>query len=258
MQTQTVFIVNQVTGFSNNLDGIFGQDQGDFGIRLNNATAWQNGPSSNGNDFTNGGVMAINGVVQSGNGTFTAGQPHILEAVSAGSSNFTAGIGEYFNNGVNTLRWYQGDIGEVLVYNGVLSTADQQAVTQYLAAKWFDIGSTGNNLLPTSTAVSITGSGATFDLGNVSQTIGSLAGVAGSNVNLENNVLTTGSDNTNTAFAGVISGGGILVKTGNGIFTLSGANLHSGGTHGHRRHAPRRQYDWFGDGHRPRDRRRRH
>ena len=226
--TQTVFIVNQVTGFANNLDGIFGQDQGDFGIRLIAANAWSN--PGNGNDFSNGGAMVINGVVQSGNGTFTAGEPHILEAVSASSSDIMAGLGEYFNNNVNALRWYQGDIGEVLVYDGVLSDFDNQAVTQYLAAKWLGIGSTGNDLLPTGTAVSITGSGATFDLGNISQTIGSLAGVEGSNVNLENNILTTGGDNTSTTFAGVITGSGSLVKVGSGVFTLAGVNLHSGGT----------------------------
>ena len=43
--------------------------------------------------------------------------------------------------------------------------------------------------------------------------------------------LTTGGDNTTTAFAGTISGGsGSLVKTGSGMFTLSGANTYSGPT----------------------------
>src|SRR6185369_556149 len=43
--------------------------------------------------------------------------------------------------------------------------------------------------------------------------------------------LTTGADDSNTAFSGVISGiGGSLVKAGSGRFTLSGINTYTGGT----------------------------
>ena len=43
--------------------------------------------------------------------------------------------------------------------------------------------------------------------------------------------LTTGGDNTSTAFAGVISGNsGALIKAGNGTLTLSGANTFTGAT----------------------------
>ena len=64
-----------------------------------------------------------------------------------------------------------------------------------------------------------------------SLTIASLSGAAGSTVTLGTGVLTTGSDNTSTTFAGVISGaGGSLVKVGSGMMTLSGANTYTGGT----------------------------
>ncbi|MFO1485304.1 MAG: autotransporter-associated beta strand repeat-containing protein [Verrucomicrobiaceae bacterium] len=60
-------------------------------------------------------------------------------------------------------------------------------------------------------------------------TIGSLAGVAGSLVNVENSTLHVGGDNTTDAdFAGVISGGGRVDKVGTGAQTLSGVNTFSG------------------------------
>jgi autotransporter-associated beta strand protein len=78
--------------------------------------------------------------------------------------------------------------------------------------------------------------GAILDLSvaNTSQTIGSLAGggTTGGNVTLANSiVLTLGLDNTNTSFAGVISGGtGGITKTGTGTQTLTGTNTYTGNT----------------------------
>jgi len=78
-------------------------------------------------------------------------------------------------------------------------------------------------------------SGATLDLNNFSQTIGSLAGggALGGNVTLgANATLTTGSNNTSTTFGGIISGTGTsgLSKNGRGTLTLTGANTYSGAT----------------------------
>ncbi len=84
--------------------------------------------------------------------------------------------------------------------------------------------------LPANTALSITSSGASFDLNGVSQAIGSLAGVAGSTVTLGSGTLTTGGDNTATTFAGAISGSGGLAKQGNAILTLTGNNTYTGTT----------------------------
>ncbi len=63
------------------------------------------------------------------------------------------------------------------------------------------------------------------------ETIGSLAGVAGSNAILADN-LTTGANNASTTFAGQVSGMGALIKSGTGTMTLNNAtaNTHSGGT----------------------------
>ena len=65
-------------------------------------------------------------------------------------------------------------------------------------------------------------SGAILDLNSFNQAIGSLAGAG--NVMLGSATLTTGNDNTSTAFSGGISGTGGLTKIGLGTLTLSGAN----------------------------------
>jgi autotransporter-associated beta strand protein len=79
--------------------------------------------------------------------------------------------------------------------------------------------------LPATTAVNLTAPGATLDLNGTTQTIGSLAGVAGSSVT-NGNLIVGGADST--TFAGVLSGGGGLTLTGAGSLTLTGANTYTG------------------------------
>ena len=63
------------------------------------------------------------------------------------------------------------------------------------------------------------------------RTIGSLTSAdPTTQVTLGGATLTTGNDNTNTLFAGTISGLGNLAKIGSGQFTLTGANSYSGTT----------------------------
>ncbi len=71
-------------------------------------------------------------------------------------------------------------------------------------------------------------SGATFNLANFSETVGSIAGAG--NIALGSGTLTSGGNNATTTFAGVISGTGGIAKAGTGTLTLSGANTYSGVT----------------------------
>jgi outer membrane autotransporter protein len=85
----------------------------------------------------------------------------------------------------------------------------------------------GANVLAPASAFSVN-SGATLDLGNANQTIGSLAGAG--TVTLGAGTLTTGGLGSSTSFGGVIAGSGALMKTGAGTMTLTGASTYTGGT----------------------------
>jgi len=70
-------------------------------------------------------------------------------------------------------------------------------------------------------------SGATLDLNNFDQAIGSLAGAG--TVIAGTGKLTTGGNNGSTVFSGVITGSNGLIKDGTGTFELSGSSPLSGG-----------------------------
>ncbi|MGE0859636.1 MAG: autotransporter-associated beta strand repeat-containing protein, partial [Gammaproteobacteria bacterium] len=75
--------------------------------------------------------------------------------------------------------------------------------------------------------------GARLDLNGTSETIGSLAGggTSGGEVAFGGATLTTGGDNTNTTFAGSLTGAaGILRKVGTGTLILTGENNYTGAT----------------------------
>ncbi|HEU0233509.1 MAG TPA: autotransporter-associated beta strand repeat-containing protein [Gallionella sp.] len=129
----------------------------------------------------------------------------------AGASTNTTGALTKLGNGTLTLSGANLYTGLTTVSAGNLTLAGGAAIV--------DAG-----------VVNLGTSGASLTL-SAGETIGSLAGVTGTNVNLGATTLTTGGNNSSTAYAGVIGGaGGILTKTGAGTFTLSGANTYSGGT----------------------------
>jgi len=129
----------------------------------------------------------------------------------------------------NASRYFDGSIGEILIYTNALGTVERQAVGVYLKRKWGISASPYRtvDVLPATTSVSIT-NGASLALQNVDQTICALAGTAGSRITLDGSLAVTG--NLSTAFAGTISGGGSLSKQGSGTLTLSGTNAYTGAT----------------------------
>ena len=124
--------------------------------------------------------------------------------------------------------FFNGDIGEVLIYNSTLTAEQRQATEAYLAQKWLGgAGVGGNNKLPTTTAMTID-AGGTYDLNGGTQTLASIAGEG--SITLGPGTLTVNST-ANVAYAGPISGsGGSLVFNGANKLTLSGANSFTGAT----------------------------
>ncbi|ONS97014.1 autotransporter outer membrane beta-barrel domain-containing protein, partial [Burkholderia cenocepacia] len=80
-------------------------------------------------------------------------------------------------------------------------------------------------------AVTLAGAGATFDVSGATaaQTLGTLTGAAGTNVNLGANALTLNGSGNGT-FGGAIGGTGGVTFAGTGTQTLTGANTYTGGT----------------------------
>ncbi|MDZ7616600.1 MAG: LamG-like jellyroll fold domain-containing protein, partial [Patescibacteria group bacterium] len=135
-------------------------------------------------------------------------------------------------------QWFNGDLGEILIFDRALTASERAFVEEYLMLRWLDGGSSLNNILPTDTNLLVGGS-ATFDLGGTSQTVASLADYAGSGGTVSNHAATTATltiaGNATTQFSGVLAdgpNGGMvnLVHGGTGTLMLTGDNTYSGTT----------------------------
>jgi hypothetical protein len=129
---QTVFIVNSTTS-ANGLDGIWGRDEADQGIRRNGTGAWHD-VTGNTDDFTNPGDLYVNGAFTSAapNGT-----PHVLTGIRTSSVTFPAtSIGDYFHVGTNASRAWGGQIGDVLAFNRPLSAEERIIIENSLSSKY--------------------------------------------------------------------------------------------------------------------------
>ena len=160
----------------------------------------------------------------------------------AASTNSTLGAARGTFNATNTLAafvntncWlgrseYTGDNTASATYNEarLWSRALSATDLQMLHTNGPDAGLSA--ALPPNTAVNLSGATGVLDLQNGAQSIGSLAGVAGSEVRLTSASLIAGGNNLSTTFAGFISGTNSFTKVGSGTLELSGANTHTGGT----------------------------
>jgi len=120
---------------------------------------WDMGDPTNGN--TGSWYPWDDGTIYEGWGTSsrkTTGNPttaldaFVLYSVASASGNFTTYINgvQFYTTGTNTTSWptapilgrnsestyFPGDIGEVIIYNSVLSTANRQSVETYLNGRW--------------------------------------------------------------------------------------------------------------------------
>ncbi len=152
-------------------------------------------------------------------------------AAAAAGGNVTLGAGTLTTGGNNGTTTYTGILSGTggLTKQGTgiftLSGANTYTGATTINAGTLTLGA-ANRIADTS-ALTVAG-GATFNLNNFAETIGSLAGAG--TVTLGTGILTAGGDNSSTTYSGVMSGTGGLTKAGAGIFTLSGANTYTGAT----------------------------
>ncbi|MBX9678173.1 MAG: SBBP repeat-containing protein [Gemmataceae bacterium] len=167
----------------------------------------------------------------------TFGAPTALASLSLSGGDVN-GAGSIATNGTTTVTntgtasTLSGTITGGSVAKGGAGTLTLTGANTYSGNTTISAGTLvvgGGSALPNGSAVDLTASGASLQL-NFNETIGSLAGVAGSVVTLGSNTLSTGGNDGLTTFAGAISGTGGLTKQGSGAFTLSGANSYQGTT----------------------------
>ena len=178
-------------------------------------------------------------------GSYSGYAVNLVDAYHGSSTTQTWALGQSYNPTAGGGRYFQGYVGEVLVYSTSLSLANQQLVEAYLNQKW-NLGIAGlpggNNLLPATTPLQVA-SGSTLDLGGLNQQVAYLsdytAGLGGSVINSNTgggaSILTLSPTGTSTTFSGVIAGGGTLgtinlVMSGSGAEVLAGSNTYTGST----------------------------
>jgi autotransporter-associated beta strand protein len=190
---KTIFIVSRLTGAqSTEWPGVWGQTGQDKGIRASaNTTQWI--IPGDGNDFCNGtgGSAFVNGVQKTAN-TDVGTTGHILTQYAGASAVWTSSmftsIGHYFLS--YPLRYYKGEIAELLVYNRTVTDAERMAIENYLNVKWFaekGIPVTAS-ALPAGVSLEMVNNG-TLDLAGNTQTFG---GIMGSGAITNGNAIVTG------------------------------------------------------------------
>ncbi|MBB6488514.1 autotransporter domain-containing protein [Rhizobium lusitanum] len=185
----------------------------------------------------NGGGLIVSNSAALGTGALNVNAAASLDA----STNVTLGNGINLATGTTLTIGGSNNLGLSgtiagaggLVKNGAATTMLTGANT-YTGETTINAGTlalgAGGSIAATGT-LNLTGAGATFDLSGASgaQTIGSLAGAAGTNVDLGSNSLTI--DGTiNATYAGTIGGAGSVTVSGAGTQSLTGTNVYTGGT----------------------------
>jgi autotransporter-associated beta strand protein len=187
---------------------------------------------------------AVNITASAGSARFdisgiTADSTAIGSLAAASSADATVNLGgkTLIAGGDNTSTTFGGVISNtgsfVKTGSGTMTLTRANTYTGATTISNGEIALAGSGDIANSSALNLAGATARFDISGktaAGETNGSLAGVAGSVVNLGSKNLNVGGDNTSTTFAGVITNTGSLTKSGTGTMTLSGDNTFSGGS----------------------------
>ncbi|PCE32533.1 autotransporter domain-containing protein [Burkholderia ubonensis] len=197
---------------------------------LNGASTYTGGTNLNGGSLVLGNNAALGvGVVNVGG----AATLDTTTSMTLGNA-INLGTGTALTLGGSNALGLSGPIsgGGGLVKNGDTTTTLTGA-NNYTGGTTINAGTLaiglGGSLAATGT-VNLANAGAAFDISEGgAQTIGGLAGVAGTNVSLGGNTLTLAGSG-NATYNGTIGGAGSLTLAGTGTQTLTGANVFTGGT----------------------------
>jgi len=169
-------------------------------------------------------AAATNAALGTARGTFNS--TNTLAAFTA--TNCWLGRSEYSSDYTASASY-----NEVRIWNRALAAGELQvlhAAGPNALVEALNLGRSAG-ALPANTAVNLAGNTAILEnLSGQPQAVGSLAGVAGSEVRLTAGALVAGGDNTSATFAGFISGPNGVVKLGSGAWTLTGNSTFTGAT----------------------------
>ena len=174
-------------------------------------------------------IANTNDVTVAGGATFNLNNFAETIGSLSGAGNVTLGTGTMTTGGNNGTTTYSGIMsgtgGLAKAGTGVftLSGANTYTGATTINAGTLQLGAAER--IANTSAVTVAW-GATFNLNNFVETIGSLSGAG--NVTLGSGTLTAGGNNTSTTYSGIMSGTGGLTKAGTGVLTLSGANTYTG------------------------------
>jgi autotransporter-associated beta strand protein len=248
--SNTLSVANTATTtFSGILSGLLAiaESAGRGNLVLSSANTYSGGTTltsgtlTAGNDSALGtGALALNGgTLQSSMAvtlanTFTVGGlgsiggSNALTLTGAGTLNSGASL-IVTNSATTTLSGVLSGAGELdeMAATGmlILSAANTYTGATSITGGTLQLGV--DNAVPSSSAVTVA-TGATFDLNNFNDSIGSLTDAG--NVSLGSGSLNAGADNTSTTFSGILSGTGNVTKIGTGTWTLTGNNTYTGAT----------------------------
>ena len=176
-------------------------------------------------NVTLGANAATNLTLNSGNFTGNISGAGNLIKATAGTLALNTNAGNTYTGNTNIndgLVTIAGGTFNIFGTAGILTIGDGVG-----AAGSATVQNLQSGMIDSNQAVVINGDGL-YDLNGFTETIGSLAGVAGSQVTLGSGTLTTGSNNTSTTYTGSITGttGGVT-KTGTGTWLLNGAGSNT-------------------------------